>query len=105
MFFGAGDLLKKGELSKDEYIALYMKVSGFIDDGIKNAKQPKTVEAFKTMKGNVDAMFFNAGVADCETLNNLLSAKYEANKEHDSQAISRISSRIQLVQLLSYSCI
>ena len=33
------------------------------------------------MKGNVDAMFFNAGVADCETLNNLLSAKYEANKE------------------------
>mgnify|MGYP000042770558 FL=1 len=81
MFFGAGDLLKKGELSKDEYIALYMKVSGFIDDGIKNAKQPKTVEAFKTMKGNVDAMFFNAGVADCETLNNLLSAKYEANKE------------------------
>ena len=47
-----------------------MKVSGFIDDGIKNAKQPKTVEAFKTMKGNVDAMFFNAGVADCETLNN-----------------------------------
>ena len=26
-------------------------------------------------------------------------------QEHDSQAISRISSRIQLVQLLSYSCI
>ena len=107
MFFGAGDLLKKGELSKDEYIALYMKVSGFIDDGIKNAKQPKTVEAFKTMKGNVDAMFFNAGVADCETLNNLLSAKYEANKEDvaNLKEVASLLRRSECVDLPLYATV
>ena len=107
MFFGAGDLLKKGELSKDEYITLYMKVSGFIDDGIKNAKQPKTVEAFKTMKGNVDAMFFNAGVADCETLNNLLSAKYEANKEDvaNLKEVASLLRRSECVDLPLYATV
>lgn len=107
MFFGAGDLLKKGELSKDEYIALYMKVSGFIDDGIKNTKQPKTVEAFKTMKGNVDAMFFNAGVADCETLNNLLSAKYEANKEDvaNLKEVASLLRRSECVDLPLYATV
>ena len=81
--------------------------SGFIDDGIKNTKQPKTVEAFKTMKGNVDAMFFNAGVADCETLNNLLSAKYEANKEDvaNLKEVASLLRRSECVDLPLYATV
>lgn len=78
MFFAAGDLLKKNLLEKDDYVNLYMKVSDYIDNALKSSPKP---EPFKDMKGKVDALFFDAGVADCETLNRLLSVKYEANKE------------------------
>ena len=78
MFFAAGDLLKKNLLEKDDYVNLYMKVSEYVDNAIKTAQKP---EPFKDMKGKIDALFFDAGVADCETLNRLLTVKYEANKE------------------------
>lgn len=79
MFFTAGDLLKKNLLSKDEYISLYMKVSDYAENGIKNSKHP---EMFTDVKGKMDALFFDAGVADCATLNNMLGAKYEAGKDN-----------------------
>ena len=65
------------------------------------------VEAFKTMKGNVDAMFFNAGVADCETLNNLLSAKYEANKEDvaNLKEVASLLRRSECVDLPLYATV
>lgn len=78
MFFVAGDLLKKGLVEKDEYINLYMKLSDYVDHGQKVAKNP---DSYKDVKAKVDAMFFDAGVADCETLNKLLGAKYEAAKD------------------------
>lgn len=79
MFFGAGDLLKKNLLTKDEYISLYMKLSEYADNGIKKSQKP---EMFVDVKAKVDAMFFDAGVADCATLNTMLAAKYDADKEN-----------------------
>lgn len=78
MFFTAGDLFKSGALGKDEYINLYMKVSAYCEDALAHAQK---AELFKEVKDKVDAMFFDSGAADCETLNNLLAAKYDANRE------------------------
>lgn len=78
MFFAAGDLLKKDLMTKDEYISLYSKLSDYVNNGIQNASKP---DMYTAAKDKIDAMFFDAGVADCATLNQLLGARYEANKE------------------------
>lgn len=78
LFFAAGDLMKKDMVSRDEYINQYMKVSAFVDRALKHAKKP---EPFKAMKGRIDGMFFSSGAADCETLNRLLTEKYNAAPE------------------------
>lgn len=98
LFFAAGDLLKKGVLQKDDYIGLYMKVSEYMENLVKTSSKP---EACKEMKDKVDAMFFDAGVADCATLNNLLAAKYEANKEDltNLKEISTLLRRSECVDL------
>lgn len=91
LFFTAGDLFKNGALDKDEYINLYMKVSGYCDNALAHSKNP---EAFKDVKDKVDAMFFDSGAADCETLNKLLTAKYDASKE-DVVTLKEISSLLR----------
>ena len=104
MFLLAGELLKKELISKDEYIALYMELSAFADNGIKSAKKP---EIYTETKAKLDAMFFDAGVADCATLNELLTAKYEANKE-DIENLKEISSllrRSECVDLPLYATV
>ncbi len=75
LFFAAGDLMKKDMLTRDEYINLYMKVSAYVDRALKYSKKQA---AFKEMKGRVDGMFFSSGAADCETLDRLLTEKYNA---------------------------
>lgn len=104
MFFAAGDLLKKGILTKDEYISLYMKVSEYIASALRNAKKP---EPYQEMKDKVDAMFFDAGVADCETLNKLLGARYEANPADvaNLKEISSLLRRSECVDLPLYAMV
>ena len=104
MFFAAGELLKKEMITKDEYIGLYMKLSDYADNGIKNASKP---EMFQDVKGKLDAMFFDAGVADCETLNKLLGAKYEANKEDVSnlKEIASLLRRSECVDLPLFAAV
>lgn len=102
MFYAAGDLLKSNTLSKDDYINLYMKVSSFIEHGLKH---PKAAEAFQDMKLKVDAMFFDSGVADCETLNRLLTQKYDAKPEDldNLKSISALLRRNECVDLPLYA--
>lgn len=75
MFFAAGDLIKKNLMTREEYIDLYMEVSDFIDAAIKNAKKP---EPYVAMKERIDGMFFTSGIADCATLEQLLTEKYNS---------------------------
>lgn len=104
LFFAAGDLLKNELISRDDYINLYMKVSTYIDKSLKSAKNPEPV---KEMKDKVDALFFNSGVADCETLNRLLTAKYEANKDDldNLKSISSLLRRNECVDLPLYAMV
>lgn len=104
MFYAAGDLLKDNTLSKDDYINLYMKVSSYIEHGLKHSK---AVEAFQDMKGKVDAMFFDSGVADCETLNRLLTQKYNANPEDldNLKSISALLRRNECIDLPLYASV
>ncbi len=88
LFFTAGDLLKAEHMNRDEYINLYMKVSQYIEHGLKNSKKP---ELFKEVKGNIDGLFFSSGVADCETLDRLLTEKYNANADDVDNLKSIIS--------------
>ncbi|MDE6450903.1 MAG: hypothetical protein K2L23_01160, partial [Odoribacter sp.] len=79
MFFAAGDLYKAGEISKEDYINVYMNVAKFVEHGLK---EPKKAEAFQTMKTNINNLFFASGAADCETLDRLLTDKYNADPDN-----------------------
>ncbi len=74
LFAVADDLLKKNQVSKDEYIQLFLKVTEYAEKGKAHAKKPESYEDVKT---TTDALFFNAGVADCATLNGFLAPKFE----------------------------
>lgn len=104
MFFTAGDLLKKEQINRDEYINLYMKVSEYIEHALKHAKKP---EAFKDMKANIDGLFFNSGVADCATLDRLLTEKYNTNQEDldNLKSISSLLRRYECVDLPLYATV
>lgn len=104
MFFVAGDLLKKDMLTKDEYLKLYVKVSEYVDNGMKNSKRP---EMFKDIKDKIDAIFFDAGVADCETLNKLLAEQFNADKENvdNIRKISSLLRRGECTDLPLYSAV
>lgn len=91
LFFTAGDMLKKNIISRDEYFNLYMELATYADNAIKHAPKP---EIFKEMKEKLDAMLFDSGVADCATLDKLLTAKYQANKE-DVASLREISSLLR----------
>ncbi len=98
MFFAAGDLYKAGEITKEDYINVYMNVAQFVEHGLKNAKKP---EAFQEMKNNINSLFFSSGAADCETLNRLLTDKYNADPDNieNLKSISSLLRRNECVDL------
>lgn len=102
LFFVAGDLLKSEDLSKDDYINLYMRVGSYIDEASKNSKKP---ESFMEMKERINGLFFNSGVADCETLNRLLSESFDAKPEdvENLKSISTLLRRYECVDLPLYA--
>lgn len=104
LFFVAGDLLKNESLSKDDYINLYMRVSSYVDEATKNSKKP---EPFVEMKDRINGLFFNSGVADCETLNRLLGDKFQANPEDidNLKSISTLLRRYECVDLPLYASV
>lgn len=80
MIFAVADhLLKEKQLTNDEYLNLYMKLTEYAENGAKVAKNKEPYEDVKT---TIDALFFNAGVADCGTLNSFLAPKFEKDKEN-----------------------
>ena len=99
MFFNATELVKKDAITRDEYLGWYMKLSEYIDKGMQHKP-----DEFKELKANVDGMFFDAGVADCETLNKLLTPKFEAAKEDvaNLKEIASLLRRSECVDLPLY---
>ncbi len=76
MFNSAGTLLKMESMETTAYVDLYMRLTDFLDNAVKMAKEP---EPFKDAKGDIEAMFIDAGIADCEILTTVLTARYDAN--------------------------
>ena len=76
----ADELLKKSALSKEDFIGLYMQFSDYAESGIKQNKGTAKEEAYADVKSTLDAVFMNAGVADCATLNTLLTPRFNDAK-------------------------
>lgn len=87
----ADELLKKQMITKDEYMALYLKLSDYAEKGLKNAKSEKEKADYTDVKNTVNSLFYNAGVADCPTLIGFLQPKFEANPD-DLPTLKEIAS-------------
>ncbi|MDR0981733.1 MAG: hypothetical protein LBM07_00620 [Culturomica sp.] len=78
LFLDANELFKGGNLSREEYINLYSKLSAFAETGEKNAK-PADKKEYQDIADNINVTFFNSGAADCEILDKLLTVKFKEN--------------------------
>ena len=56
-----------------------MKFTDFADKRLASGE--KGCDNFAVCKSALDAIFFESGYADCNTLAGLLNQKYEANKD------------------------
>ena len=79
-FHAACQLARENQLSKDDFVNLYIDFADFADQQAGTGE--KGWEAFLVCKDNLEAMFIETGLADCMTLNELLVKKYEANKDN-----------------------
>lgn len=72
-------LAKENQLAKEDFIDLYMDFSEFAEK--QAASGSKGCENFLVCKTNLDNILFSSGFADCQTLSDLLTKRYEANKD------------------------
>ncbi|MCB6973557.1 MULTISPECIES: tetratricopeptide repeat protein [Butyricimonas] len=72
-------LAKENQLTKDDFINLYIDFADFVDKQASSGE--KGCDDYLVCKANLEAMFIDSGLADCMTLNDLLVKKYEANKD------------------------
>lgn len=69
-------LLNKEAVSKESIIDYYGKFTTVLDKQMMVS--PKNKAKIEVVKKNVERLFFDSGVADCETLTEMLSPKVEA---------------------------
>jgi len=82
-------LVQNNEVEPEEVIDNYLL---FMDMAAKKKeieKNPKKLENIENARLNVEQIFFQAGVADCETLSNIFTPKFEANRD-DLTLINKI---------------
>lgn len=98
-------LVKQNLLSKEEFINMYMKFSSHADERI--AEGGKGCEYFTACRGALDGIFFESGFADCKTLSDLLTKRYEANKDSLSvlKEISSILKRRECTDLPLFAAV
>ncbi|GAB7086388.1 lipopolysaccharide assembly protein LapB [Marinifilum fragile] len=85
----SGVLVKAGEIEPEEVIDNYLLFMDMAKKQIDAETSEKTKENLENARKNVEQIFFNAGVADCETLSNIFTAKFEAHKD-DMVLINKI---------------
>lgn len=85
----AYELQKAGCVSREEFIDLYMKLSDFLA-----AREAEGDKPYAPCKGVIDDIFFGSGLADCQTLSDLLTPRFEANKT-DLTTLKEISSLLR----------
>lgn len=68
-------LLNKEALSKEQIIDYYGKYVAILDKQMMVS--PKNKSKIETVKNNIEKLFFDSGVADCETLTEMLTPKVD----------------------------
>lgn len=84
-------LLKADLLSNEDIIVNYGKYISILDKQIQVTSKAKIKNKIKTVKYNIETLFFDAGVADCEVLANLLTPKFDAGIEDIEELKDMIS--------------
>ncbi len=74
-FLAMVKLLEKGELTKVQLIDYYGKFTAVLDKQMMVS--PKNKDKIEIVKNNIETLFFDSGVADCNTLAELLTPKVE----------------------------
>ncbi|PXX96804.1 hypothetical protein DF185_19355 [Marinifilum breve] len=85
----SGILVKAGEIEPEEVIDNYLLFMDMAKKQIDAETNEKKKENLDNARKNVEQIFFKAGVADCETLSNIFTPKFEANKD-DMVLINKI---------------
>jgi tetratricopeptide (TPR) repeat protein len=70
-------LYKSDQISRDEVINNYVKVSGYMEEKLKSSN---SVDKTELAIENVEKIFTDCGAADCETLVNIFKPKFNAEK-------------------------
>ena len=73
---------KDNEEYREALIQDYLDCSTYIDEYIANGATEKTLEPATKTKENIDVIFIESGVADCETLQGIYAPKIENNKDN-----------------------
>ena len=83
----------KNKKDNDEYrealIQDYLDCAGYIDEYIANSATEQTLEPAKKTKENIDVIFIESGVADCETLQGIYAPKIE-DKKDDLEYLTKV---------------
>lgn len=82
-------LLDKNQLSKEDVLNNYEKYISIVEKQKKIS--PKNAEVLAQVESNIEALFFDAGVADCATLAKLLTPKFNAGIEDINDLKSMIA--------------
>ena len=72
---------KDNEEYREAFIQDYLDCASYIDQYIANSATEKTLEPATKTKENIDVIFIESGVADCETLQGIYAPKIEDKKE------------------------
>lgn len=81
LIYTGANLYKRGDMSKSELVNLYLKVNELLTSQIKTTKKPKQyIDAQEKITG----IFLDTGVADEETLCEILSIKFKEAPEDEN---------------------
>ncbi len=78
----SGILVKAGEIEPEEVIDNYLLFMDMASKKLENEKNEKKKQNLENARKNVERIFFKAGVADCKTLSDIFTPKFEADKEN-----------------------
>ena len=71
----ASELAKASAMPREQFINHYMKLSEFLDARLAEGKT-----TYQKCKDQIDDIFFSSGMADCLTLSDILTKRFEANR-------------------------
>lgn len=82
LIYTGANLYRQGEISKAELVNLYLKISNLLASQIKTSKKP---EVYMDVQEKITDIFLDTGVADEETLCEILGVKFkEAPKDENN---------------------